>query len=155
MAGVKYRKLRIAWSVGWGLLCAMLMALWVRSYWRIDSLTYIQSVSKVICVVSSASQLEVLVTPQTIAHTGSGIRSYEITQPLVSNGPNGILGVYYHSSPGVITFIMPYWLLVTLCGTMSAIPTLILLRCRFTLRTLLIATTVVAVLLGLVVWAAK
>ena len=148
---MKYRKLRIAWSVGCGGVCLLLVALWVRSYWRIDSLTYIHSVSKVVCVFSSAGQLEVLVTPQTIAHSVPGRQSYAITQPLISNGPNGILGVYYHSSPGVITFITPYWLLVTLCGAMSAIPTLTLLRCHFSLRTLLIATTVVAVGIGVAV----
>jgi hypothetical protein len=29
---MKYRKLRIAWSVGWGVLCLLLILLWVRSY---------------------------------------------------------------------------------------------------------------------------
>src|SRR5687768_3936293 len=30
----RYRKLRIAWSVGWGLVAVLLCVLWVRSYWR-------------------------------------------------------------------------------------------------------------------------
>jgi hypothetical protein len=30
------RGLRIAWSVVWGLLCVLLIVLWVRSYWRMD-----------------------------------------------------------------------------------------------------------------------
>jgi hypothetical protein len=34
---MKYRKLRIAWSVGWGLACVLLIVLWVRSYWRVDA----------------------------------------------------------------------------------------------------------------------
>jgi hypothetical protein len=34
---MKYRKLRIAWSVGWGVLCLLLVALWVRSYWWRDT----------------------------------------------------------------------------------------------------------------------
>lgn len=29
---MKYRKLRIAWSVAWGVACLLLIALWVRSY---------------------------------------------------------------------------------------------------------------------------
>src|SRR5918995_3829478 len=33
---MKYGKLRIAWSVGWGLLCLLLIVLWVRSYWWND-----------------------------------------------------------------------------------------------------------------------
>src|SRR4051794_30713435 len=28
-----FRKLRIAWSVGCGIACVLLMLLWVRSYW--------------------------------------------------------------------------------------------------------------------------
>ena len=33
---MRYRKLRIAWSVAWGLLAVILIALWVRSYWWMD-----------------------------------------------------------------------------------------------------------------------
>jgi hypothetical protein len=29
---MRYRKLRIAWSVGWGLVAVLLIVLWVRSY---------------------------------------------------------------------------------------------------------------------------
>jgi hypothetical protein len=32
MAGMKYRKLRIAWSVACGILLLLLISLWVRSY---------------------------------------------------------------------------------------------------------------------------
>src|SRR4051794_36442298 len=30
---MKFRKLRIAWSVAWGVACVLLILLWVRSYW--------------------------------------------------------------------------------------------------------------------------
>ena len=30
---MRFRKLRIAWSVGCGILCVLLIVLWVRSYW--------------------------------------------------------------------------------------------------------------------------
>src|SRR5262245_56414702 len=33
---MKYRKLRIAWSVAWGLLAVLVCVLWVRSYWHYD-----------------------------------------------------------------------------------------------------------------------
>src|SRR5262245_48974732 len=35
---MKYRKLRIAWSVAWGVIAVVLCVLWVRSYWRADAL---------------------------------------------------------------------------------------------------------------------
>ena len=33
---MKYRKLRIAWSVVFGILCLLLVAWWVRGYWWHD-----------------------------------------------------------------------------------------------------------------------
>src|SRR4051812_13857870 len=35
---MKYRKLRIAWSVGWGLIAVLLCVVFVRSFWRWDQL---------------------------------------------------------------------------------------------------------------------
>src|SRR5262245_11014795 len=32
------RSLRIAWSAWWGIVCVLLAVLWVRSYWRYNSL---------------------------------------------------------------------------------------------------------------------
>src|SRR5262245_14496481 len=37
---MRFRKLRIAWSVGWGLACVLLIALWVRSCWWCDQPSY-------------------------------------------------------------------------------------------------------------------
>jgi hypothetical protein len=37
-AQMRFRKLRIAWSVAWGLLAVLLVVLWVRSYWHQDEL---------------------------------------------------------------------------------------------------------------------
>ena len=31
---MRFRKLRIAWSVACGIACVLLIVLWVRSYWR-------------------------------------------------------------------------------------------------------------------------
>ena len=36
---MKFRKLRVAWSVVWGIAAVLFVALWVRSYWRVDGLT--------------------------------------------------------------------------------------------------------------------
>ena len=33
---MRYRKLRIAWSVAWGVVAALLCVLWVRSYGHLD-----------------------------------------------------------------------------------------------------------------------
>jgi hypothetical protein len=47
---------------------------------------------------------------------------------------------------------VPLWLLFFVTAAIGAIPWL---RWRFSLRTLLIATTLLAVALGLVIWAAR
>ena len=47
-------------------------------------------------------------------------------------------------------FIIPYWLTVVLTATLGVVPWL---KRRFSLRTLLIATTLVAVVLGIIVMA--
>ena len=36
IAKMKHRKLRIAWSVAWGVVAVLLCVLWVRSYWKSD-----------------------------------------------------------------------------------------------------------------------
>ena len=33
---MKHRKLRIAWSVAWGVLASMLIVLWLDSYWHLE-----------------------------------------------------------------------------------------------------------------------
>src|SRR4051812_11045209 len=40
---MRYRKLRIAWSVCWGLACVLLIVLWVRSYRVIDVINWTTS----------------------------------------------------------------------------------------------------------------
>ena len=47
---------------------------------------------------------------------------------------------------------LPHWFLLGTCMTFATVPWL---RYRFSLRTLLIATTLVAVVLGLIVYAVK
>lgn len=37
---MNYRKLRIAWSILWGVFAVFLIAIWLRSYWRADSILW-------------------------------------------------------------------------------------------------------------------
>lgn len=39
-AAMKYRKLRVTWSAVCGIICLLLIALWVRSYWWFDHLQF-------------------------------------------------------------------------------------------------------------------
>jgi hypothetical protein len=135
---MRFRKLRIAWTVFCGIACVLLIALWVRSYWRYD---FTQSGG----VTSANGNL----------HIG---RNVEITRyadrtPSPQQPTRSPFGMFSITSEGVTAvpsgngITLPYWLLL--------IPIFALATCawiRFTLRTLLIATTLVALVLGLIVW---
>jgi hypothetical protein len=51
---MRFRKLRIAWSVAWGILCLLLIALWVRSYWWCDIAEVAFNKSSVFSVMSKS-----------------------------------------------------------------------------------------------------
>jgi hypothetical protein len=37
---MKYRKLRIAWSMAWGVMAILLVVQWSRNYWLVDLYVY-------------------------------------------------------------------------------------------------------------------
>jgi len=139
------RSLRITWTVICGIACALLIVLWVRSYWRNSSLSsnINTSTGSPSCVLqSSRGQLSIvrLVKPgdlQTMFNWQAG------TIPTVA----GFGGRRYGSS---FFILFPYWFLTLASCAFGAV--LWLPFKRFSLRTLLIATTLVAVVLGLIVW---
>jgi hypothetical protein len=149
---MKYRKLRIAWSVAWGALCLLLLALWVRSYLQRDNLSW----------AGASSPNEV----QVASHRGSITL---VRSPYSGNLPRGLYlwaqaavpteglvepqilrkwGVGSRQVGGGIGVSMSYWLPTTLFTILAAAPWR---PRRFSLRTLLIGMAVVAVLLGLIV----
>jgi hypothetical protein len=147
---MRYRKLRIAWSVVWGIACVLLIVLWVRNYEV--------SISK-----------EILVTPDyrfylvsvqgTLAierwyreFVGSELTPIFLKADLTRLATNG--GIYVRrSSTGTIDSVsISFWLLFLGDTVIASVPWI---RWRFSLRTLLIATTLVAVVLGLIVWLHK
>jgi hypothetical protein len=148
---MKFRKLRIAWSVGWGVVAVLLCVLWVRSYWRCDG---------VLRVDKSIGQ--------SIA-SNKGILYVSIFQAFSSPQPNLITGwerfsVVPHEietgfrwswEPLFKWFQCPHWFVGLVTAVVAASPWLPLLRWRFSLRTLLIATTLVAAVLGVIVYAVR
>jgi hypothetical protein len=153
---MRFRKLRIAWSVFWGLAAVLLIVLWVRSYWWADLLAY------------RRGQTYVAVA------TGRGIACFrwQLFHPWVTvgnklgwellGGPAGTIDSglkplqWTRVKDAVTVFGLvisaPCWYCVTLFATLSAVPWI---SWRFSLRTLLITTTLVAVVLGLFVYALK
>jgi hypothetical protein len=152
-----FRKLRIAWSVVCGIACVLLIVLWVRSArdtldlfeWQYDASIHIASLHGRMEVFINMGKTKSPYTPRGFnytsrqdkfdwfQHTGFAEYGFEFVR-------GGVPGAYF--------LILPHWLLAAFAGFLLAAAWI---RWHFTLRTLLIATTLVAIVLGLIVWAAQ
>jgi hypothetical protein len=132
--------LRIAWSVAWGIVCLPLIVMWVRSYKVVDFSDLIVSAHGNV-FFSPKLYLEPVGSKE---GTAKSYWLYGISILTVSN-------VKIARLPGTGPAI-PYVLFVLVAASLVAIPWL---RFRYSLRTLLIATTLVAVALGLIMWTTK
>ena len=148
---MKYRKLRIAWSVAWGVVAVLLCVLWVRSY-RVGGYLRVPIGSRNFYVVAEGGELEILLF-QFVLDDGW---AYGLRDPKESNVTSiaDVLGfriLYVANFYSGVT--LPYWAALVTCAGLAA-ATWTRRFSKFSLRTLLIATTLVAVVLGLVVWLA-
>jgi hypothetical protein len=145
---MRFRKLRIAWSVVWGLLAVLLIVLWVRSYWCKYTFRTNDLDNRVV-VFSAYGNIHFRKFGDTAISTcisdGWEFQS-ELTEDL--NEFKGSNGFQLLHRPGYFDLSIPYRFPVMLSATLTVAPWL---RFRFSLRTLLIATTLVAVVLGLIV----
>jgi len=148
---MRFRKLRIAWSVVCGIACALLIVLWVRSFWWVSAFDANVAVRCHLIVlalpgglglsIEGSSELPPwrLLNRETTQWMSDQARS---GRPYLNRiwGPTG----FYKG-----TVLLPHWLLIPFAALLAAAPWL---RWRFSLRILLIATTLIAVVLGLIVW---
>jgi hypothetical protein len=147
---MRLRKLRIAFSAVCGALCLLLIVLWVRSHGAEDRLTGNVAGSHWFRVYSSHGCLVYYVPgtpgpPSMYAWQPNFGSEFwlEASDARIASVPR----VRLHREEDWIT--LPYWFLVGLCAVVAVAPWF---RWRFSLRNLLIATTVVAVGLGLAVY---
>jgi hypothetical protein len=151
---MRFRKLRIAWSVLCGIACVLLIVLWVRSYWWYEGIS-----------VPLAGKY----------YLGAASHPGAVGAAIHSNGPLGgwrfkrsdtetwLASVRQDILPNISRvwgtfdierygFMVPDWLAIVVVTMLATLPWL---PSRFSLRTLLIAATLVAAVLGLVVWAGR
>src|SRR6476661_1986157 len=143
---MRFRKLRIAWSVAWGLACVLLIVLWVRSYSRRD-LVYYREGTTATGVSSEAGSLVAFRNSSPYHRFGFGWRLATFEPDKF--GDTSTSRFTWDNSRSYKRAGVPNWFAVLAATTLAVCPWL---RWRFTLRTLLIATTLVAVVLGLIVW---
>ena len=151
---MKYRNLRIAWSAVWGLVTVLLLVLWVWSYWRYGmiqckSSNRAGSWGFLVCSVNGrlGGWFEFSsIAPRTWPSWNAGSWSLEEAH----EGP-ATLRDLTHFYFNARSFAIPYWFLFLAAGALS-FPSAVSQLYRFSLRTLLITTTLIAIVLGRVVW---
>ena len=158
---MRFRKLRIAWSVGWGAVCVLLIVLWVRSYWKLDGISGNRGVHYVYFdtlqgdfhfarIVSSSTKP----IPWRAFHNpivDTDLQSRDDSQ----KGIHHVLGIGWKVLGNGWQVTVALWLPALISGVFAVAPWIRHLKRRFSLRTLLITTTLVAVVLGLIVWVSR
>jgi hypothetical protein len=151
---MKFRKLRIAWSVGWGIGCLLLVVLWVRSYWVCDVVFHLDPNAGTTIGASSGIVYFVRLDNLTSSSNTYEAHGWEYVSHKPTEGevsPRLQFGHLANSAIGIVNIQLPCWLGALSCVVLAVLPW-IRWSNRFSLRTLLIVTTLVAVVLGLMVW---
>lgn len=154
---MRFRKLRIAWSVGWGIACVLLIVLWVRSFSALDSLHVPYRPNAWIHVQSFDGRIIVFDGTRRPLRPVPWIGSVPANRHNLSQALSyAIIGNSSMSAAFSVTnrlAVIPHWIVIVFLiaiGGLAWLPTY-----RFSLRTLLITTTLVAVVLGLIVYATR
>jgi hypothetical protein len=145
------RRLRIAVSVSFAVVAVALCVLWVRSYWRCDRVIWTDDAGTfAVSTLQGELTIEML-NVRVLLPEGWSRGSFKVydgdDNSFSDNERRTLLGFGWKTGSGSIVADFPIWFLALTC---AALPWISL---RFSLRTLLIATTLVAVVLGMGVWA--
>jgi hypothetical protein len=152
---MRFRKMRIAWSVGCAIAFVLLIALWVRSYWRVEHILW-NSKAESLCVSIYPGQVSIeSINGAVLMPLGWSYVVFPISRDdsTSDDEPRTIFGFGWQTDDDSITAYIPFWfpaLTCTVFGWFAIVPPPPVKR--FSLRTLLIATTLVCILLGLVVY---
>lgn len=149
---MKHRKLRFAWSLICGIVVSLLITLWVRSYKNYEGFgsAYGNVTSVQGTLVCNYFDFWYAVThPPAGWYLDDGPAERYSNNAPIKRYPGVLL---YRHKNGVPCLELQLWFLLILCSLSCVAPWQSWLRFSFSLRTLLLATTAVAVLLGLVVY---
>jgi hypothetical protein len=183
---MRFRKLRIAWSVACIIACLLLIVLWVRSYRIADRLHGRFWVGEEFLLASKEGRVAAVVlhwhgtanwwpwkvvsypvndelsfpvgsVQQYVKRFGFGWldRPEYMVMRSKQQRPDGSTFTLFGAATATLNGagpIVPYWLLILLTSSCAIGPWI---KKQFSLRTLLIATTLIAVVLGLIAWAIR
>ena len=144
---MKFRKLRVAFSLTTGLLTVLSLVLWKRSYVSVDSITH--RGKNTLGIVSRSGSLCFAKVSGAVG-TGWSFGSERLRNIESNLLPHDSFELRSVGS-GMWVAFFPHWILAGLSGTASLLA-LLPWSTRYGLRALLISTTLIAAGLGLVVW---
>ncbi len=163
---MRFRKLRIAWSVMCGIACLLLIVLWAHTvHNQIKGFTWVSD-SRTVSFVIFRHWIQFdggyydASFPDALRPDGY-YYDHHVDHPDPLTSPVHRWLAQHHNPPltdrSTMTIAGPLWCPILLTTLLAILPwTISLDRLRrFSLRTLLIATTLVALVLGLAVWAAR
>jgi hypothetical protein len=151
---MEYRKLRIAFSATCGIACVLLMALCVRSYTWCD-VVFCPTTRPILAnAVSGVIQLNLL--PKSIGTGwGPGWGWKRFPPDKLGRGLANRPSWQWPTDPTTTVINFPTWSVMLPFAATAVLPWIRHFKWRFSLRTLLIATTVVALVLGLIIYATR
>jgi hypothetical protein len=145
---MKYRKLRIAWTVACGVLCLLLIVLWVRSQTLKDSIAIRITADRGLTLASTPGVVWIKLWTDTTNFATrrwsySVERSNKWWESVGANYGNDFRQAAFEIVMGWIK--IPYWLLTPFAALLAIVPWF---RWRFSLRTLFM-------LLGVIVYSMR
>ena len=144
---MRFRKLRIAWSVFWGVAAVLLTVVWVRSYWWSDVVWVITPMCDARAdSANGGTTIYIFVDSEREVANEWNRNSYRHNTAM--RLPNATWKFDIYVTRRGLDASLPHWFYLLLTSLVAAASWIR----RFTLRTLLIATTLVALVLGLIVW---
>jgi hypothetical protein len=166
---MRFRRTRLAVSVFFGALTVALCLLWVRSYWYRDAIYGPQAGPHKLGLSTSWGRVRFATFDRTYENMftgvnveGWGLSCTPIEQPFsmqqlqLVNTPLSSFGFGFAGSSdhyGVVA-VFPIWAPAIIASAFATVPWA-KFSPRFSIRALLMATTLVAVLLGLVTWVSR
>ena len=162
------RRLRITASVFFAMVCVAQCVLWVRSYWWTDVLRGTYLGTRVFYANSLVGRLQYIdgsvrtagypvfydrnqLSYESRQYSDEYIERLKVLDLDQRPSPLHAFGFYVGNTPNCFELIVPHWFFVLTTASLTAV-SWIGWSWRFSLRTMLIATTLVAVVLGSVVW---
>jgi hypothetical protein len=146
-------KLRIAFTSVCGIVCLLLIVLWVRSQSNTEKLFLQYDATRGLRVIVGAGRIQIEPSAERLwIETSTGFSTSTWIEPTHSRLNDEPTTFDFATLSFDAAKSAPLWCPVLSLAASAAIPWL---RWRFSLRTLLIATTLVAFVLGAIVYAAK